>query len=130
MNIVTYRPIYDLSEMDYPIEYDWENLPRELVVKVVMFQQFTVVGFVSYKFASQQTVEIQKLAVKERMRRLKFGTETIHYLIQRARETGTKTLRMTVPLSNTVGCYFLASCGFTGELRNGQFVQFERNVIL
>lgn len=129
MNIVTYRPIYDLSGIDYPVEYDWENLPRDLVVKAVLFQTM-LIGFVSYKFPSAQTVEIQKLAIKERMRRLKFGTEVVHYLIRRARETGTRTLRMTVPLSNTVGCHFLASCGFDGRLVNGQFVQFERGVIL
>jgi ribosomal protein S18 acetylase RimI-like enzyme len=128
MNIRPWKPSDGALSIDYPIEYDWDDPPKDAVIKVAVMQG--IIGFVSYKFVPDQILEIQKLGVDPVMRRLKIGTELLHHVVQRAMATGSRTLRMTVPLSNTVGCYFLSARGFDGRLVNGQFIHFERNVIL
>jgi GNAT superfamily N-acetyltransferase len=112
-----YKVLTDIDEQAYGVAYDWEHLPENLVVRAMIYGE--PAGFVSYRFVSGQVLEIAKLAVRETMRRLGLGSETMHWLIHKARESdGTRFLRMVVFDSNIAGCHFLAHHGFDGKVLN------------
>jgi GNAT superfamily N-acetyltransferase len=124
-----YGVLTDIDEQAYGFAYDWNNLPDDLAVRSVVYGE--VAGFVSYRFVSGQVLEIPKLAVRETMRRLKVGSETIHWLVNKARESRSRFLRTTVFDSNIVGCHFLAHHGFEGKvLDHGKgLLVFTRDVV-
>ncbi len=113
--------------MDYPVEYDWDNLPKELVVAVLRTTRIS--GFIAYRFIPHRILEIAKLAVLDKRR--KYGSELIHYAVTRARITSATSLRMVLPEDNLIGCLFLKYCGFEGSVyaQCRQFIQFDRCVL-
>jgi len=116
----------DLEAMDieaYGIPYDWTH-PFERIT-VMMCEG--ALGFISYRIINH--VEIEKLVVKEAFRRNGVGSKMMTWLINRCRHHGISDLRITIPESNIIGSYFLASHGFDSILK-GRVIEFNRKVVI
>lgn len=126
-----YGVLTDIDEQAYGFAYDWSHLPEDLAVRAAI-NGADVVGFVSYRFVSGQVLEIPKLAVRETMRRLKLGSEIMHWLINKARESRSRFLRTTVYDTNVPGCHFLAHHGFSGKVLDHDkgLLIFQREVVI
>jgi GNAT superfamily N-acetyltransferase len=113
-----------IDEAAYGVTYDWWH-PFERVT-VMMYEQAK--GFISYRITTY-FVEIEKLVVREDLRRKGIGSEMLNWLIKRCRYHGIQDLQITIPESNLIGSQFLASRGFDSKLK-GRVIHFTRRVVV
>lgn len=121
------RYLGDLEKMDrdaYGIAYDWQH-PFERIT-VMMWEG--ALGFISYRITNHY-IEIEKLVVQESFRRNGIGSGIMTWLINRCRHHGISDLKITIPESNVIGSYFLASRGFDSKLK-GRVIEFTRKVVI
>ena len=105
-----------------PGAYDWENYTQKGVM------QHQGYGFMTYNFDT--SVGLQKLVIREDMRRCGFGTELLSWLITQARKSSIAEIKSVVLLSNLEACLFLAHNGFASQSQEHGFVLFKRQVII
>jgi GNAT superfamily N-acetyltransferase len=116
-----------LEEMDFevygPGVYDWADLPEHVAIRMVGDGE----GFFSYRFKGT-VIEIEKIVIRQDLRRQGRGTQVIRWLVQRAIDKGKTVLRITIPESNLIGSKFLARLGFTSRLIKHGFIEFTRPI--
>lgn len=115
-----------LIDNDYKPWTIWDEIGPEVVIKIMEIRY--PVGFLTYRFC-QKVILLQKFTVRDDIRRTGIGTETMHWLINRARKRGLKTIQMMLPeeLALDGSCFFLRHCGFRAKQFGDSYV-FTRHV--
>jgi GNAT superfamily N-acetyltransferase len=104
----------------------WGSLPADWVVKVMELSN--PVGFVIYRFEGNSVI-LLKLCVRDDLQRTGIGTETLGWLIDRAKKRGYVGVECELSEEQTLDAdgptpivSLLRHCNFVGRLVRGKYI--------
>ena len=129
--------VTDIIECDYPIEYDWPNVPDDIAVKVLVDAGKTgkVHGFISFRFLHGGLIlEIQKLGFRQDTPQIAgaVAKSLITYVLKRAFSSPAQAVTATVSETDDIRIKIYSGMGFESRIikaTSNDFIEFRKDIV-